>query len=285
MTAVTLQLQLKAAHIRKQLLTMIYYSGAGHTGGSLSNTDILTALYYAVMQVDADNPHWADRDRFILSKGHSVESLWCILADKGFFSEAELATFSQFGTRLIGHPNNKVPGIEMNTGALGHGLAIATGMALAAKRDQKAYRCYCLMGDGEQAEGSVWEAAMAAAHYQLDNLVAIVDRNGLQISGSTEDVMSIEPFADKWTAFGWHVIPVDGHDMEQLLAAFATAEQVKNKPTLLLANTIKGKGISFAENVPAWHHKVPSEQQLQQAVAELMALETQLQQESQVNNR
>ncbi|MFD2117916.1 transketolase [Paenibacillus yanchengensis] len=282
MKQVSLQLQLKAAHIRKQLLTMIHSSGAGHTGGSLSNTDILTTLYYHVMRLDVNNPKWADRDRFILSKGHSVESLWCVLADKGFFPEEELKTFSKFGTRLIGHPNNKVPGIEMNTGALGHGLAIATGIALAAKLDKKDYRSYCLMGDGEQAEGSVWEAAMAAAHYKLNNLVAIIDRNRLQISGSTEDVMSVEPLADKWTAFGWNVIPVDGHNIEQLLAAFAAAEQIQDKPTLLLANTVKGKGVSFAENVAAWHHKVPDEQQLQQAIDELTALEQKLHTESQV---
>ena len=187
------ELKAKAAQIRMDLLNIIHTAKTGHTGGSLSNTDILTALYYRVMKLDPANPKWEERDRFIASKGHSVESLWSILADLGFFPKEELLTYSQFGTRLIGHPNNKVPGIEMNTGALGHGLPIAVGMALAAKRDQKSYRVFCLMGDGEQAEGSNWEAAMAGAHYKLDNLVGIIDRNRLQISGTTEEVMGLEP--------------------------------------------------------------------------------------------
>ncbi|MBO9598554.1 MAG: transketolase, partial [Cohnella sp.] len=201
-------LKAKAAQIRIDLLTMIHRAKTGHTGGSLSNTDILTALYYRIMKLDPADPGWAERDRFIASKGHSVESLWCILADRGFFPKEELETFSRFGTRLIGHPNNKVPGVEMNTGALGHGLAISVGMALAAKLDGKSCRVFCLMGDGEQAEGSVWEAAMAGAHYKLDNLIGIIDRNRLQISGSTEEVMGLEPLEEKWAAFGWHVVSI-----------------------------------------------------------------------------
>ena len=274
-----IDLKIKATQIRMDLLRMIHRAKAGHTGGSLSNTDILTALYYRVMRINPADPKWEERDRFIASKGHSVESLWCILADLGFFPKEELATFCQFGTRLIGHPNNKVPGIEMNTGALGHGLSIAVGMALAAKRDGRDYRVFCLMGDGEQAEGSVWEAAMAGAHYGLDNLVGIIDRNGLQISGSTEDVMAIEPLDSKWAAFGWHVVAVDGHDMEALVRVLKSAPEVRNKPTLVLARTVKAKGVSFAENVPGWHHKVPNDEELELALAELAAHEEQLKRE------
>jgi transketolase len=276
------ELKAKAAQIRMDLLNMIHTAKTGHTGGSLSNTDILTALYYRVMKLDPTNPKWEERDRFIASKGHSVESLWSILGDLGFFPKEELLTYSQFGTRLIGHPNNKVPGIEMNTGALGHGLPIAVGMALAAKRDQKSYRVFCLMGDGEQAEGSNWEAAMAGAHYKLDNLVGIIDRNRLQISGTTEEVMGLEPLEDKWAAFGWNVVSIDGNDMEALVEALEAVPSVPGKPTLLMANTVKGKGVSFAENVPHWHHHVPNEAELELALSELAATLEGLKQEGQV---
>ncbi|OKP70366.1 transketolase [Paenibacillus helianthi] len=279
----TRQLKIKAAQIRMDLLSIIHRAKTGHTGGSLSNTDILTALYYEIMNIDPARPKWEKRDRFIASKGHSVESLWCILADKGFFPKEELETYSQFGTRLIGHPNNKVPGIEMNTGALGHGLPISVGMALAAKRDALSYRVFCLMGDGEQAEGSNWEAAMAGAHYKLDNLIGIIDRNRLQISGSTEEVMGLEPLEDKWTSFGWNVVPVNGNNMEELVQVFRAAPEVAGKPTLVMANTTKGKGVSFAENVPAWHHHVPSDEQLATAHAELRSVIEELQQEGQVS--
>ncbi|WP_168122366.1 transketolase [Paenibacillus sp. HB172176] len=265
------QLKSKAVQIRMDLLRMIHRAQGGHTGGSLSNADILTALYYRVMNIDSGAPKDPDRDRFVASKGHAVESLWCILADLGFFPREELATFSQFGTRLIGHPNNKVPGIEMNTGALGHGLAVSVGMAIAAKKDNKPYRVYCLMGDGEQAEGSVWEAAMAGAHYKLDNLIGIIDRNRLQISGTTEEVMGLDPLDEKWAAFGWNVVSLDGNDMEALVEAFEAAPTRPGKPTLILANTIKGKGVSFAENVAKWHHHVPSDAELEQALTELSA--------------
>lgn len=265
-------LKAKAAQIRMDLLRMIHGAKTGHTGGSLSNTDILTALYYEVMNIDPTKPNWDKRDRFIASKGHSVESLWCILADLGFFPKEELQTFSQFGTRLIGHPNNKVPGIEMNTGALGHGLPISVGMALASKRDSKGYRVFCLMGDGELAEGSVWEAAMAGAHYKLDNLIGIIDRNRLQISGSTEDVMGLEPLEEKWSSFGWNVVSIDGNDMESLIKTFEAIPSVTGKPTLIMANTVKGKGVSFAENVPHWHHHVPNDEELAIALSELSAV-------------
>ncbi|WP_042196342.1 transketolase [Paenibacillus camerounensis] len=277
------ELKIKAAQIRMDLLTIIHRAKTGHTGGSLSNTDILTALYYEIMKIDPAQPKLENRDRFVASKGHSVESIWCILADKGFFPKDELETYSQFGTRLIGHPNNKVPGIEMNTGALGHGLPISVGMALAAKRDGKPYRVFCLMGDGEQAEGSNWEAAMAGAHYKLDNLIGIVDRNGLQISGTTEEVMGLEPLQDKWAAFGWNVVQIDGNDMEALVSTFREAPAISGKPTLILANTVKGKGVSFAENVPAWHHHVPNDEQLALAHAELSALVEQLRNEGMVH--
>jgi transketolase len=261
-------LKRKAVEIRMGLYKLIYEGKAGHTGGSLSSTDILTVLYYHVMNTDPKNPKWEDRDRYIQSKGHSVEVFWTILADKGFFPKEELKTFSQFNTRLIGHPNNKVPGVEMNTGALGHGLPVSVGMALAAKMDGKSYRVFTLMGDGEQAEGSVWEGAMAASHYKLDNLVAIIDRNRLQITGNTEDVMSIEPLADKWRAFGWEVVGVDGNDIEQLVDALGDTPKVKGKPTLVIANTIKSKGLSFAENVASWHHHVPTEEEFEKGMEE-----------------
>jgi len=265
------ELKIKATEIRIRLLELIYEAKAGHIGGSLSNTDILTTLYYHMMKHDAKNPKMPNRDRFIASKGHAVESLWCILADCGYFPKEELHTFNQFGTRLIGHPNNKVPGIEMNTGALGHGLAVSVGMALAAKRSNDDYKVYCLMGDGEQAEGSVWEAAMAGAHYELGNLIAIIDRNKLQISGTTEEVMGLDPLDEKWRAFGWNVIEIDGNNIDELVEAFQSVPSKKNKPTLIMANTIKGKGIEEAENNVKWHHHVPTEEQYIRAKEQLQA--------------
>jgi transketolase len=263
------ELELKAKAIRRQVIKLIYGAKGGHTGGALSSTDILTALFYGVMNFDPKYPKWENRDRFILSKGHSVEPYWSILADLGFFDQEELRTYSQFGTRLIGHPNNKVPGVEMNTGSLGHGLPVAVGMAIAAKKDGRKNKVYVLMGDGEQAEGSVWEGAMAASHYKLDNLVAILDRNHLQISGNTEDVMSLEPLADKWTSFGWHVKKINGNSMTELVEAFRSTPYSVGKPTLILAETTKGKGVSFMENNPSWHHKVPTPEQYELALKEL----------------
>lgn len=262
-------LRRKATQIRMDLLSMIYQAKTGHTGSSLCNTDILTALYYGVLRVDSNYPTWPQRDRFILSKGHAVESYYCILADLGFFPKEELKMYSQFGSRLIGHPNNKVPGVEMNTGSLGHGLSVGVGMALASRMDAMPVRVFVLMGDGEQAEGSVWEAAMAAAHYRLDNLTAIIDRNRLQISGRTDDVMQSEPLDEKWKSFGWHVESINGHDLEQMTSMFRKVPLSSGKPTLFLANTTKGKGVSFAENVPQWHHHVPTEEELHRAMEEL----------------
>jgi transketolase len=259
----------KAAQIRMDLLQMIFHAGTGHTASSLSHTDILTTLFYDVMKFDVNNPKLEARDRYIQSKGHAVEAYYCVLADLGFFPKEELQTYSRFGSRLIGHPNNKVPGVEMNTGALGHGLSISVGMAMAAKMGPTPFRVFTLMGDGEQAEGSVWEAAMAASHYNLDNLVAIIDRNKLQITGSTEDVMSLEPLETKWESFGWDVISVNGNDIEQLQNVLHKVPRAEGKPTLLMAYTVKGKGVSFMENVANWHHRVPTDEELRMAFGEL----------------
>ncbi len=253
-----------ASRRRADAVTMINRANTGHTGGAMSCLDILTCLYYDVMHIDPHHPEAEDRDRFLLSKGHSVEGLWAILADLGYFPKTMLRDFSAAGSALIGHPNNKVPGVEFCTGALGHGLPIAVGIALGAKRCGKTFNTYVLMGDGEQAEGSVWEAAMAGANYHLDNLYAILDRNKLQISGSTEDVMALENLADKWRAFGWDVTEADGNDMQQLHTYFHTALPA-GKPHMLIAHTIKGKGLPYAENLAPWHHKVPNDAQVAEA--------------------
>ncbi|MBC8452468.1 MAG: transketolase [Spirochaetes bacterium] len=261
-------LKKKSAEIRLNLLEMIYQAKSGHTGGALSSVDILTVLYYAVMNITPDNPKNPSRDRFVMSKGHSVEGVYNILADKGFFDKSELRNFSKFKSRLIGHPSVKVPGIELNTGALGHGLSCSVGMALAAKKYVKEVRVYCLMGDGEQAEGSVWEAGMAASNYKLDNLTAVIDRNYLQISGNTEDVMRLDSLTDKWKAFGWEVMEVDGHNIEQLLEVLEKP-RIPDKPTILIAKTTKGKGVTYMEDMAKWHHGVPTEEQYKQAVDEI----------------
>lgn len=265
----TRELKESANALRKDIVTMCYKSKAGHVGGSLSSIDILNALYNAEMKHRPQEADWPQRDRFVLSKGHVAESLFAVLAQQGYIEKEELDTFSAFGSRLIGHPNNKIDGIEMNTGALGHGVCVAVGMAIAGKMDQSPWRVYCLMGDGEQAEGSVWEAAMAASFYKLDNLVLILDRNGLQISGNTEEVMALRDIRLKYESFGFNVIEIDGHDYEDLMAAFTIARHTKGKPTLILAHTIKGKGVSFMENIASWHHGVLNEEQYEQAIKEL----------------
>ncbi|MGE5558072.1 MAG: transketolase [Bacillota bacterium] len=262
-------LRKKAIEIRMELLRMICRAKSGHLGGSLSCADILVCLYYHVMKLDPRRPDWPDRDRFILSKGHSVEGYYAILADCGFFPSAELDTYGCFGTRLAGHPCVKVPGIEMNTGALGHGLSVGVGMALAGRMDGRDYRVFVLMGDGEQAEGSVWEAAMAAGHYRLGNLIGIIDRNKLQISGFTENVMALEPLKAKWTSFGWNVAEADGHDMAELAEVFSAVALKKDRPGLIIAHTVKGKGLSFAENEARWHHGIPDEEQLAAGMEDL----------------
>ncbi len=265
----TVNYEIIAAQTRTALLKMIYEAKTGHTGGSLSSVDILTALFYGVMDIRPQEPKWPDRDRFVLSKGHSVEGYLCILADLGFFPREELATFSKYGSRQIGHPTNKVPGMEICSGALGHGLSVAAGMALGAKKTGRSFRTYVLMGDGELAEGSVWEAAMSAANYKLDNLTAIIDRNGLQISGSTEDVMKLEQLKAKWEAFGWETIEADGHDIPELVNLLNNTPRLEGKPRMIIAHTIKGKGVSFMENTAKWHHGVPTAEQLEQALTEL----------------
>lgn len=270
MKTVIEDLIIKSAHIRKDLLTMIFHAGTGHTGGSLSCVDILTVLYYQVLRIDPMHPRDPNRDRFILSKGHSVEGLYAILADRGFFPKEELNRFSTYRSALIGHPSVKVPGIELNTGALGHGLSCSVGMALAAKKDCSDVRVFCLMGDGEQAEGSVWEAAMAGANFRLDNLTAIIDRNRLQISGDTESVMRLDALDRKWEAFGWHVDIVPGHDMVGLFEVLDNTEH-EGKPHLIIAETTKGKGVSYMQDMAKWHHGVPTEEQFRQAIDELDA--------------
>lgn len=252
-------LAVKAYDLRQQVLDIIVSGGGGHIGGDMSSMEIMLTLY-SRMHVDPKHPDDPDRDRFVLSKGHCVETLYAVLADKGFLDLNEVKEqFSRFGSEYIGHPHNTLPGIEMNSGSLGHGLALCVGMALAGRMDKRDYRVYTLMGDGELAEGSVWEALMSAGHYGLDNLCAVVDRNHLQISGNTEDVMSHRDLYARFKAFDWHVIDVtDGNDPVQLSAAFDEAEKTKGQPTIIIANTIKGKGASVMENKANWHHHLPT---------------------------
>jgi len=262
-------LKQKACDIRKDIVTLIHNAGTGHIGGDLSVTDILVALYYKQMNVSPQNIDDPNRDRFVLSKGHSVESLYCILADCGFFPKEDLKSYSKYASKYIGHPNNKVNGVEMNTGSLGHGLSVSVGMALAGRMDEKSYRVYAVMGDGEMAEGSVWEAIMAGSHYKLDNLTAFVDRNRLQISGTTEKVMSQEKQEERWAAFGWHVLSIDGNDIDEINKAIETAKQTKGQPTVIIANTTKGCGVSLMENQAGWHHRVPTDDEYEEAMREL----------------
>ena len=255
-----------AYELRENVIDMIVEGKAGHIGGDMSVMEILTEIYFDQMNISPENMDDPDRDKFIMSKGHSVEAYYAVLAAKGFFDIKDvIATFSKFGSQFIGHPNNKLPGIEMNSGSLGHGLPVSVGMALAGKMDKKDYRVYTVMGDGEVAEGSVWEGAMAASHYKLDNLCAVVDRNRLQISGNTEDVMAHDDLHERFRSFGWHVIDVaDGNDISQLKAAFEEAKETKGKPTVLIANTVKGKGSPVMEHKAGWHHKVPNQEELAQ---------------------
>jgi len=256
--------------IRQDIISMLVTAKSGHPGGSLSAADIVATLFFNEMKINPQEPNWTDRDRFVLSKGHAAPVLYSALAEKGYFPKEELQGLRQTGHMLQGHPDmKKTPGVDMSTGSLGQGLSAANGMALAGKLDGKDYRVYALLGDGEMAEGQVWEAAMAAAHYKLDNLTAILDYNGLQIDGKTESVMSSAPLAQKWQAFCWHVIEVDGHDIDALLAAFAEAKTVKGKPTMIIAKTVKGKGVSFMEDEAGWHGNAPSVEQADQALKEL----------------
>ncbi len=255
-----------AYEMRERAIDIIVEGKTGHIGGDMSVMEILTELYFDQMNISPENMDDPDRDKFVMSKGHSMEAYYAVLAEKGFFPiEEVIEKFSKFGSKYIGHPNNKLPGIEMNSGSLGHGLPVCVGMALAAKMNGQGYRTYTVMGDGELAEGSVWEGAMAASHYKLDNLCAVVDRNRLQISGNTEDVMAHDDLHERFRAFGWHVIDVaDGNDISQLKAAFEEAKETKGKPTVLIANTVKGKGSPVMEHKAGWHHKVPNQEELAQ---------------------
>ncbi len=265
-----IELKLTAAKIRRHVIEAITCAKSGHPGGSLSSTDIITMLYFDEMKVDAKNPAWEERDRFVLSKGHAAPAYYSALAIKGFFSEDDLITLRKIDSYLEGHPSmRKIPGCDMSTGSLGQGISCAVGMAIAGKLDKKDYRVYSILGDGELEEGQVWEAAMAAAHYKLDNLVAFVDHNGLQIDGNISDVMNPNPVADKFAAFGWNVIAIDGHDFEQIRAALDAAKTVKGKPTMIVCETVKGKGVSFMENKYEWHGNAPSAELAEKALAEI----------------
>ncbi len=263
----------KATEIRKLIIEMLARAGSGHPGGSLSSTDIITCLYFEVMRHDPKNPTWPERDRFHLSKGHCCPALYAALTASGYFPRENLWTLRRLNSMLQGHPDKRVPGIELASGSLGQGLSIGLGMALAAKLDKKDYRVYCLMGDGELQEGNVWEAAMAAAHFKADNLCGIVDYNHFQIDGRTEDIMNLEPLLNKWEAFGWHAISCDGHNIKELLEAFRIAKTVKQKPTVIIAHTVKGKGASFMEHVVDFHGRAPTEKEREIALKELSEIE------------
>ena len=266
------ELQLLAERNRKRLVEVVYRAKAGHIGGDLSCLNVMTALYFHTMKgLDPQQPKAPGRDRFVLSKGHCVEALYVTLEAKGFLKSEVLDTLGQFGSILSGHPTIEVPGIEVNSGALGHGLSIGVGMAIAAKMDKKSYNTYVLMGDGEQGEGSIYEAAMAGNKYQLDNLVAIIDRNHLQISGNTEDVMPIDSIRERWTAFGWDVTSMNGDSMEDIVKTFDAIDYQNGKPHLIISETTKGKGVSFMEGIAKWHHGVLNEEQCRAAVAEIEA--------------
>ena len=266
------ELSLKANAIRHHIIEMVYAAGSGHPGGSLSATDIIVALYFKLMNYDPENPKWEDRDRFVLSKGHAAPALYATLAELGLFPVEELLTLRKVGSRLQGHPDmRKLPGIEASTGSLGQGLSIANGMALSAKLDRKLYHVFAMLGDGEVEEGQVWEAAMFASHYKLDNLIAFLDRNRLQIDGETEQVMSIEPIMDKWKAFGWEVREINGHDFKEIADAVEWAKDVKGKPAMIIAHTVKGKGVSFMEGSVHFHGKPPNDEEYRIALQDLDA--------------
>ena len=263
------ELKKTAQRIRCDIIWALAHSQSGHPGGSLSATDFTVALYFHFLKHDCSDCCWPDRDRVIFSKGHVTPLIFSLLAESGYIDREELKTFRKFGSRLQGHPNLECPGIEVGTGSLGQGLSIAVGMALALRLDGKSNRVYCIMGDGENQEGSTWEAIMSAGHFKLDNICVVLDNNGLQIDGWVEDVMGLQPLADKWRAFRWHVIEIDGHDMAQCVEAFEKAQQVKGQPTVILAKTVKGKGVSFMENRAEWHGKAPKPDEARNALKEL----------------
>jgi transketolase len=265
-----LRLEQKSLDIKRTILEMVYQVQSGHLGGAFSSTDILTALYYHHISINPGDPSWEDRDRFILSKGHVAPLLYVVLADLGFFPREDLRSFRQLGSRLQGHPDmRKVPGVEATTGSLGQGLSIGIGLALAARLNNKNYQTYVLMGDGENQEGQVWEAAMYAGKQKLSNLINIIDHNGLQIDGACEDMVALEPLREKWESFGWRVLCVDGHHIGQILDTLDWANQITDKPILIIADTIKGKGVSFMENKCKWHGTAPNDTDYKNAISEL----------------
>jgi len=263
------ELERKGVEVRRRTVEIVHNASGGHIGGSLSAVDILVVLHFGIMNIDPANPEMKGRDRFIMSKGHSVESYYSTLEKRGFISADLVNTYGKFNSLLAGHPTRKVPGIELNSGALGHGLSVGVGLALAAKRSGESFRTYVLMGDGEHGEGSIMEAAASAGHYKLNNLVAIIDRNQLQISGRTEDVCAIDDLEGKYKACGWSVVHCDGHNMDELLQCFRNTAEQTEKPTFVIAHTVKGKGVSFMEDIAVWHHKVPNKEQMELAFEEL----------------
>lgn len=263
------ELESKAKQIRRLIIQMLAKAGSGHPGGSLSSTDLITALFFMILRHNPKEPNWPDRDRFHMSKGHCCPLWYAVLADAGYFPVDELWSLRQLGSILQGHPDRRTPGVTVASGSLGQGLSVALGMSLAAKIDKKDYRVYCLLGDGEIQEGNIWEAAMAASHYKCDNLCAMLDYNGYQIDGKTSDIMNLEPLADKWQAFGWHTISIDGHSMKEILPAYEEARTTKGKPTIIIARTIKGKGVSFMENVLDFHGRAPTKEEAERALKEL----------------
>jgi len=264
------ELERMAKKLRRHVITMIATAGSGHPGGSLSAADIVTSLYFKIMRHDPKNPQWPDRDRFILSKGHAAPILYAALAECGYFPINELSTLRKLDSRLQGHTDRLLtPGVEMSSGSLGQGLSFGIGIALASKLDARDYQVYVLLGDGECDEGQIWEAAMAAAHYKIDNLTAIVDYNEIQLAGRTCDIMNLEPLADKWRSFNWHVLDINGHDINQILQATKKAKEIKQRPTVIIAHTIKGKGVSFMENNVDFHGKAPTPEETERALKEL----------------
>jgi len=263
------ELEEKARRIRLLLLKMLTKAGSGHPGGSLSSTDLVTALFFNVLRHNPLDPQWPARDRFHMSKGHCCPLLYTVLAECGYFSCEKLMTLRQLGSMLQGHPDRRTPGVEVASGSLGQGLSVGLGMALASRLDKLDYRVYVLLGDGEIQEGNIWEAAMAASHFGCDNLCAILDYNGFQIDGKTCEVMNLEPVVEKWRAFGWYALEIDGHDMPKIISAYEEAKKVKGKPTIIIAHTVKGKGVSFMENVCDFHGRAPTPEELERAMKEL----------------
>ena len=263
------ELEEKAKQIRRLIIQMLAEAGSGHPGGSLSATDLITVLFFSVLRHNPKEPLWPDRDRFHMSKGHCCPLWYAVLGESGYFSKDKLLTLRQFGSMLQGHPDRRTPGVDVASGSLGQGLSVGLGMSLAAKMDKKDYRVYVLLGDGESQEGNIWEAAMAAAHYKCDNLCAMLDYNGFQIDGKIKDIMNLEPIVAKWQAFGWHTIEIDGHNIKEILTAYEEARSTKGSPSIIVAHTIKGKGVSFMENVVDFHGRAPTKEEASKALKEL----------------